>query len=125
MARKLTSEIVDQNSLEAYETCTIIPLNKNSGVRSIGVGKVFRRIIGEIIGWVFKGDIQDVPGPLQTVTGLQGKVETAKHDMKNIFEDDETEAVILADASNSFNLLKRMFALHNVQVFCTKFSRTH
>lgn len=121
----MTSEIVDQNSLEAYETCTIIPLNKNSGVRSIGVGKVFRRIIGEIIGWVFKGDIQEVPGPLQTVTGLQGKVETAKHDMKNIFEDDETEAVILADASNSFNLLKRMFALHNVQVFCTKFSHTH
>ena len=66
-----------------------------------------------------------VPGPLQTVTGLQGRVETAKHDMKNIFEDDETEAVILADASNSFNLLKRMFSLHNVQVFCTKFSHTH
>lgn len=125
MERKLTSKIVDQNSREAYETCTIIPLNKNPGVRSIGVGTVFRRIIGEVIDWVLKGDIPEVPGPLRTVTGLQGKVEAAKHDMKNIFEDDETEAVILADASNAFNLLKRMFALHSVQVFCTKFSHTH
>ena len=42
--------------------------------------------------------------------------------MKNIFEGDETEVVILIKASNTFNSLSHMVALHNVYVLCTQFS---
>ena len=42
--------------------------------------------------------------------------------MKNIFEDNETEAAILVGANNAFNSLNRMFALQNVQVLCPQFS---
>ena len=64
--RKLVSKIVNPNSFEAYVTCWMIPLNKNPYVRPIGIGEVLRRIILKVIGWVLKGDVQEVAGPLQT-----------------------------------------------------------
>ena len=35
-----------------------------------------------------------------------------------IFEADDTDAVLLRDASNAFNALNRAAALHNIRVFC-------
>ena len=35
-----------------------------------------------------------------------------------MFEDDRTDAVILVDARNAFNLLNRQAALHNIRVIC-------
>ena len=122
LAREIASEIIDPNSLESYTSCRLIPLNKNPGVRPIGVGEVLRRIVGKSIAWVLKDDIQEAAGPLQTATGLQGGAEAAIHSMKIIFEQEDTEAVILIDASNAFNSLNRQVALHNVQVLCPNFS---
>ena len=44
--------------------------------------------------------------------------EAAIYAMRNIFEADETNAVLLIDASNAFNVLNRAAALHNIQVLC-------
>ena len=122
LARKIASEIVDPNSLESFTSCRLIPLNKNPGIRPIGVGEVLRRIVGKSIAWVLKEDIQEAAGPLQTATGLQGGAEAAIHSMKIIFEHEDTEAVILVDASNAFNSLNRQAALHNIQILCPNFS---
>ena len=103
MARKLATETLDPLTLEAYVSCRLIPLDKNPGVRPIGVGEVLRRIVGKCIGWVLKEDIQLVAGPLQTTTGLQSGAEAAIHSMRCMFEDDQTDAVILVDARNAFN----------------------
>ena len=56
LAKKLASEIVDRNSLEAYVNWRMIPLNNNPGARPLGIGEVLRRIIRKVIGWVLKGD---------------------------------------------------------------------
>ena len=42
--------------------------------------------------------------------------------MREIFEDDDCEAVILVDASNAFNALNRQTALHNIQYICPAFA---
>ena len=101
----------------------MISLNKNPGVRPTGVGEVLRWIIGKIIGWVLKNDPQDVAGPLRTktTTGLKGEAEAVIRTTKNIFEDDETKAVIPVDTSNTFNSLNQMVSLHEVQVLCPQF----
>ena len=122
LARKLATTITDPALLEAYTTCNLIPLNKNPGVRPIGVGEILRRIIGKVIGWTLKQDIQQAAGPLQVATGLESGAEAAIHAMREIFEGEDCEAVILVDASNAFNALNRQTALHNIQYICPPFA---
>ena len=65
-----------------------------------------------------KKDIQEAAGPLQMTTGLQSGAEGAIHFMKEIFDDEQKDAVILVDVSNAFNSLNRNAALHNIQILC-------
>ena len=120
--KKLATTIVDPSTLEAYVACKLIPLNKNPGIRPIGVGETLRRIIGKAIGWVLKDEIQDAAGPLQVATGLESGAEAAIHAMRKCFESEDCEAVILIDASNAFNSLNRQVALHNIQYICPQFA---
>ena len=123
LTRLLASKIVDSHSVEGLLACRLIPLNKNPGVRAIGVGEVIRRVIGKCdIRWIMKKDIQEAAGPLQMATGLQSGAEAAIHSMKEIFDCKQTDAVILVDASNAFNSLNRNAALHNTQNLCPQFS---
>ena len=44
--------------------------------------------------------------------------EAAIHAMRSIFDADETDAVLLIDASNAVNALNRAAALHHIRVLC-------
>ena len=118
LATKLATETLDSLKIEAYVSCRLIPLDKNPGVRPIGVGEVLRRIVGKCIGWVLKEDIQLAARPLQTATGLQSGAEVVIHSMRCMFEDDRTDVVMLVDARNGFNSLNCLAALHNIRVIC-------
>ena len=122
LARSIASTIIDPELLEAYVACRLIPLNKNPGVRPIGIGEILRRIIGKSIGWVLSSDIQEAGGSLQASTGLKGGAEAAIHLMRDIFNENETDGVILVDASNAFNSMNRQVALHNIRYICLPFS---
>ena len=62
-------------------------------------------------------------GPLQTCAGLKAGIEASIHAMRTIFEDDDTEAILLVDADNAFNRLNRRAALHNIRHLCPNFHR--
>ena len=126
-AKKIATEIVDPKTLEAYTACRLLSLNKAPGetelqIRPIGVGEVLRRIVGKTIAWALSEDIQEAGGALQVSTGLKGGAEAAIHGMKNIFEAESTDAIILVDAENAFNKLNRQVALHNIQHLCPNFA---
>ena len=89
--------------LEAYVSCRLIPLDKNPCIRPIR--DVLRRIVDKCIVCVLQEVIQLSAGPLQTVTGLQCGAKKAIHSIRCMFKDDRTDAVILVDAKNAFNLL--------------------
>ena len=74
--------------------------------------------MGKVIAWVLKQEIRDAAGPLQTCASHGAGAEAAIHAMRKIFEDNETDAVLLIDASNAFNSMNRMVALHNIQMQC-------
>ena len=59
-------------NIEAYTACRLIPLDKNPGVRPIGVGEVLRRIIGKAILSVIKPEILSSAGNLQLCAGQAG-----------------------------------------------------
>ena len=97
----------------------LIPLNKGEGaVHPIGVGEVLRRIIGKCVIKVTKPDVIDASGSLQVCEGHKSENEAAIHAMRDIFHADETDAVLLIDASNTFNALNRTAALNNIRVLC-------
>ena len=123
-AKKIAMETIDPTTLEAYTACRLIALNKNPGVRPIGVGEVIRRIVGKTIAWSLSEEIQTAAGPLQVSSGLKGGAEAAIHAMRDIFEADNTDGVILVDASNAFNNLNRQAALHNVRYICPPLTLT-
>ena len=43
--------------------------------------------------------------------------------MKKVFEDDDSEAILLVDAENAFNNFNRKVALQNIKQLCPPFSQ--
>ncbi len=97
-------------------------VNKNPGVRPIGIGEVPRRIVAKVILRTVGDDIQSAAGPLQTCAGHEAGCEAAVHAMKEIYSDDDSDAVLLVDATNAFNVINRQAALHNIRVLCPAMS---
>ena len=119
MAKKLATTMTDPSSLKSYIACRLTLLDKCPGLRPIGIGEILHRTIEMAIGWVLKCDIQEAAGPImQVCSGLKGGAEEAIHSMKELFGMKENGAVILADASSTFNCLNKKVALHNIKYTC-------
>ena len=95
VARRISTTFLDPSGLSAFIACRLIPFNKNPGVRPIGICEVVRRIIGKAVLQVTKSDIQSAVGPLQLCAGHIAGCESAVHAMRQIFEHEESEAVLL------------------------------
>ena len=91
-------------------------MDKNPGIRPIGVGKVLGRIVQKTIAGFLKEEIKDPAGPLKVCTGHSGGSEVAIHAMSHVFEKEGTDDILLIDASNALNRLNRSVALHNIQI---------
>ena len=119
MTRRLCTEFIDPLGIEVILANRLIPLDKGeSAVWPIGVREVIRRIMGRCVMHVTKSDVIDASGSLQVCAGHKSGNEAAIHKMRSIFNADETDAVLLIDASNAFNALNRAAALHNIRVLC-------
>ena len=105
-------------SLEAFLACRLIPLDKNPGLRPIGVGEVLRRIAGKVVMQIVKKDVTRAAGCLQLCAGQEAGSEAAIHAMSDMYENNDTEAVLLVDAENPFNSINRKVLLHNTEYIC-------
>ena len=70
--------------LEGYTSCILIPLDKNPGIRLIGVGVVLRRIVGKTNARFLKEEIKEAAGPVQVCAGYSAGSETAIHAMSRV-----------------------------------------
>ena len=122
VAKRLCTSYIDPACIAPFVACCLIPLNKNPGVRPIGIGDTARRIIAKSVLTIIRGDIQDAAGTSQLCAGQIAGVEAAVHTVRSIFKDNDTEAVLLVDASNAFNSLNRQTALHNIRSLCPTLS---
>ena len=95
-----------------------MPLAKNPGVPPIGICEVIRRIIGKAVLGVIGDDFRQASGCAQLCAGQPGGIEA----MREIYQDDDTKAVLVVDASNAFNCLNRQAALHNIEQLCPPFA---
>ena len=107
------------STIEPGVESRLIPLDKEEGaVRSIGVGEVIKRICGKCVMNIAKRDVVEASGTLSLCAGHKSGSEAAIHAMHRIFDADETDSVLLIEASNGFNALNRAAALHNIRVLC-------
>ena len=86
MARKLCSQYVDPKNISAFVACRLITLDKQSGVRPIGIGETIRRIVNKAIAEALRDDIQDAAGSLQVCAGQFSGCEAAVHPMYKVFD---------------------------------------
>ena len=122
LARRLCTEHVSPDGLAALLGCRLIALDKNPGVRPIGIGEIPRRIVAKAVLSVIGGDIQEAAGSIQLCSGQTSGIEAAVHAMNEAFHDDDVQAVLLVDASNAFNCLNREAALRNIRHLCPPLS---
>ena len=67
---------------------------------------------------IVQDNVKTDAGGLQMCGGNELDVEAAIHAMRNIFESNDIEAVILVDEENSFNSINRAALLHNSMFSC-------
>ena len=100
LARRLCTEFVDPLTIEPILASWLIPRQENYWKK------------------VTKQDIIEASSSLQVCTGSKSGSAAAIHAIHDIFEEDNTDAVLLIDASSAFNSLHRATSLHNVRMLC-------
>ena len=103
VTKKLCVESDATDSLEEFLASKLISLDKYPGLRPVGVGEVSRRIIGKTVVHTMKEEIIRSVGNLQLCAGHESDCETAILAMSQIFNEEDSESVLLIDASNAFN----------------------
>ena len=115
MAKKLCLKRYCGNdgSLEAFLACKLIPLDKNPRI-----GDVIRRILGRTVITTFRRNILESAGDLQLCADQRAGCEAAIHALSSIFSEDDSDAILLVDADNTFNRINRNVMLHNIRIRC-------
>ena len=93
-------ELESPSSLESFVVCRLIALDKKLGLR---LGEVPWRIAGKAVMKLFKNDITRAAGALQLSAVQDAGVQAIVHTMHDIFSEENTEAVLLIDAEDTFN----------------------
>ena len=96
----------------------LIALKKRPSVRPIVIGEVSWRIISKAILTILADEVREVAECIQLCAGQEAGCEAGVRAMAKIFDDDNTEAALLVDATNAFNLLSRRTALINIHATC-------
>ena len=118
IAKKLATEELNPELMEPYNACRLITLDKNPGVRPIGIGEVMRRIIGRTIIKCLKNELMSLGSNYQLCLGQKCGIEYAIHTLRDQYSKTSANAVLLIDAENAFNSLNRKLALKNIKITC-------
>ena len=121
-AKCLCTALIDSRCISPLLACHLIALDKNSGVRPIGIEDTSRRIIAKAARTVTRSGISDTAGFTQLCDDQMVGVGSAVHAARQCFQIDGTEAALLVDASNAFNSLNRNSALHKIHFECPAIS---
>ncbi len=118
MARHLASQQVDPAGLLPLLNNRLIPLDKNLGVRPVGIGEVLRRIIGKSLLSVLKNDITEAAGPSQVCAGHPSGCDAVIHALRHVFDSVGSDALRQVFADIAFHRLNRAVAIHNIRYIC-------
>ena len=108
LPRRLCTTHLSPDILSPFLACRLIALDKSPGVRPIGVCEMVRRIVAKAVLCVIRDDIQIAAGPFQLCAGQVAGTEAAVHTVRSVFDSDDSDAMLLVDATNAFNSLIKL-----------------
>ena len=114
--RRHANEVVPWDEMRTFLARRGIALDKLPGVRPIGIGECRQRMEATAMAPAVGIDVQELCGADQLCSGAKAGIEAAIHAMKEIFAAEETEGLLLVDASNAFNMISRPATLWNCRV---------
>jgi len=129
MARKLcTEELIRKNTaetnrLEAYTACRLIPLDKNPGVRPIGIGET---IGNESSGNLFyRLSVTMLLNQREVSNCVQDNLVGARRQCMQLIKSltKKTQMLYWVDASNTFISINREAMLHNIRYICAPLAK--
>ena len=88
----------------------------------VGVCETMKRIVAKAVLMIIRQDILDASGSAQVCAGHLAGVEAAVHAVYSLFCDESSTGILLVNASNAFNSLNRITALHNILHLCPAFT---
>ena len=68
--------------------------------------------------YIAKKDLKVATGSVQVCAGQEAGSEAAIQAIYEVYQQDETEAVLLVDADNALNSINRKAMLHNISITC-------
>ena len=98
--RRHASEVVLWSDMQAFLARRGVVINKRPRVHSIGVGECRHCIEAKVMALMTQIDTLKVCSTDQLCAGTKASIETAVHAMKELFEADKTESLLLVDAAN-------------------------
>ena len=91
---------MDPESVAAYTSSRLVPLDKNPGVRPVGIGEIVRRIVGKAALLVISLDLRRVAGSDQLCVGQRAGIESAHHDLRDSFTASDEQCLLQIDADH-------------------------
>ena len=94
----------------------LIPLDKNPGMRPIGIGERIQGIIEQAVTSCLRSEIINTNGNLQLCIGIRSESETAVHTSFNMLENEENHGILQTGALNTFNSVNKAAILHTMNI---------
>ena len=117
LAKRLCTTLVDPKGISPLLACRLIALDKCPGIRPIGICETHMRIIAKAVLLTTKDDLLDAVGPRQLCTGQIARIEAASYQ--------NTETILLINATIAFKSLNWLVALRNIQHCCPTLPNTY
>jgi len=109
-AQWIANEIVPWAAIRSLMANRLVALDKNPGVRPIGIGSSWRRLLAKILLLLAGESATEACGADQVCAGLQSGIEGAIHAAAAVWKEHANEpefGFLCVDARNAFNELNR------------------
>ena len=114
------NEKVPWEAIKGLMASRLVALDKSPGVRPIGVGEIWRRLLAKVVLRVTGKEATDACGSDQLCAGVEGGIEAGVRAASRIirdYGDDDDWGYLTIDARNAFNEVNRLQMLWSVRKY--------
>ena len=79
-------EEIEDDSLESFFACQLVPLDKRPGLRAIDMSEVIRQISAKVLMSVIKQDVIKSSSKVQMCSGEKAGCEVANYSIRQMFD---------------------------------------